>query len=190
MSCQVRRHYPCTICGRVGAEILNGYADGATDWPDNFFCSEKCIEDYKAAHPRWREEKAARQLATTHNCWMRQCCPKEEWDKWAFAYDPDTQMFFMGEFPQPYDADSVGAITEGFKNMVNNRKAADERLKADSEAYHRVMQRLRDTKRPHGLCQPRERRACTHCNAQDELDEMVKDYKGRPIRFAQTSDSE
>lgn len=60
-------------------------------------------------------------------------------------------------------------------------EAEASRLRADSDAYHRVMSLLRNTQMDHGLCQPRERRACTHCNAQDELNELVKRYKGRPI---------
>lgn len=52
------------------------------------------------------------------------------------------------------------------------------------DAYHSLMSLLRDAQLPHGRCQPRERRACTHCNAQEEIDEMVKGYKGRPLQHA------
>lgn len=52
----------------------------------------------------------------------------------------------------------------------------------DYEAlYNRVMSLLRSTRMEHGLCQPRERRACTHCNAVDDLNKMVDEYKGARI---------
>lgn len=47
--------------------------------------------------------------------------------------------------------------------------------------YNRVMSLLRNTKMPHGLCEPRERKACTHCNAEEELDKMLSEYKGARI---------
>lgn len=47
--------------------------------------------------------------------------------------------------------------------------------------YYRVMSLLRATKMEHGQCQPRSRKACTHCNAKDELDKLLAEYKGPPI---------
>lgn len=52
----------------------------------------------------------------------------------------------------------------------------------DSRDYHQVMSLLRSSKMQHGLCKPRERRACTACNAQEKLDKLVAEYKGAPIR--------
>lgn len=43
------------------------------------------------------------------------------------------------------------------------------------------MQLLRNMRLPHGLCEPRERRACTACNAKEELDGLVDSYKGARI---------
>lgn len=184
----LKRNYACAVCQQVGDRIYNGHAGGAEDYPDKFFCSEKCIEEYKVLHPYWREEKEARKIANTHNCWMRQCCPKEEWDKWAFRYDPAINMFLMGEFPEPYDTDTVQTITEGFKegfkNVITNRKKIDKNIAEDAEAYQIVMSLLKNTKLPHGLCQPREKRACTNCNAREKLNELIENYKGRPIRFS------
>ncbi len=52
----------------------------------------------------------------------------------------------------------------------------------DYEAkYHEVMQLLRRTKMEHGACKPRTRRACTHCNALEELDKLLAEYKGPRI---------
>jgi hypothetical protein len=43
------------------------------------------------------------------------------------------------------------------------------------------MNALKWTKREHGLCQPRSRRACSHCNALETIDQMIADYKGPRI---------
>lgn len=51
-------------------------------------------------------------------------------------------------------------------------------------AYHDLMECLRDMQMPHGTCQPRSRRACTHCNASDRLQELVAKYRGRPVHLA------
>ena len=40
---------------------------------------------------------------------------------------------------------------------------------------------LRSTKMKHGTCQPRERKACTACNAQEKLDKIVSEWKGGAI---------
>lgn len=56
--------------------------------------------------------------------------------------------------------------------------------KADAAAYHRVMSLLLATKMEHGLCKPRSRRACTHCNAREELERLLTAYGGPPIRAA------
>ncbi|WP_306109960.1 hypothetical protein [Pseudomonas sp. Leaf58] len=52
------------------------------------------------------------------------------------------------------------------------------RLREESALYHGVMQDLYDIKRPHGKCQPRADKACTHCNAQDRLDNALAEYPG------------
>lgn len=51
----------------------------------------------------------------------------------------------------------------------------------DAEKYHVAMTAWKRTKMEHGLCQPRSRKACSHCNAVDELDAMLAAYKGRRI---------
>jgi hypothetical protein len=53
----------------------------------------------------------------------------------------------------------------------------------DAQKYHKVMKCLLAMKRPHGICQPRERRACTACNAKDELDALLEHYKGQQVRL-------
>jgi hypothetical protein len=66
--------------------------------------------------------------------------------------------------------------------MVSITRADLERLQRDAERYYRVMDLLRDSMHmKHGLCEPRERRACTRCNATDDLAQMVSEYRGAPI---------
>jgi len=55
----------------------------------------------------------------------------------------------------------------------------------DAAAFHRVMQLLRDMLKPHGTCKPRERKACTACNAMDELARILSDYKGAPLKLSE-----
>lgn len=62
------------------------------------------------------------------------------------------------------------------KNAVNVK-----RLREESALYHDIMQDLQNLKLPHGRCQPRSDRACTHCNAQDRLDNALTEYLGPPI---------
>lgn len=63
-------------------------------------------------------------------------------------------------------------------NAVNARHLSSNQWEVK---FHRVMQLLRNTKMEHGLCQPRSRKACTHCNAADEIDTMLSEYKGARI---------
>lgn len=54
-----------------------------------------------------------------------------------------------------------------------------------SSDYDDVMECLRDMQMPHGTCEPRWRRACTHCNAKERLQLLVDGWRGRPVRLAQ-----
>ncbi|MEG0868221.1 MAG: hypothetical protein RSD49_08065 [Hafnia sp.] len=51
----------------------------------------------------------------------------------------------------------------------------------EADKYHRVMECLRNMGREHGKCHPREDRACTHCNAAEELQTMIDEYPGRRL---------
>jgi hypothetical protein len=64
-------------------------------------------------------------------------------------------------------------------NMTEEQRNAE-----DAQKFHRLMALLRNTKMKHGLCKPRERRACTHCNALDDIEAMIKEYRGAPVRLA------
>jgi hypothetical protein len=55
------------------------------------------------------------------------------------------------------------------------------RLKGESALYHSLMQDLRDIKLPHGRCEPRKDMACTHCGAQERLDQALAEYRGARI---------
>jgi len=56
-----------------------------------------------------------------------------------------------------------------------------ENLKDERAQKEHILGLLRDTKMEHGTCQPRSRKACTACNAQEQLDKIVKDWKGFTI---------
>lgn len=59
-----------------------------------------------------------------------------------------------------------------------------ERAQEYEDKFHQVMSAYRRTKMEHGLCEPVERNACTHCAAVRKLDKMLSQYKGRPVRLA------
>jgi len=69
------------------------------------------------------------------------------------------------------------------RECVALRKDA-KRLRDDAMDYHRIMGWLRATKMQHGQCQPRERLACTHCNAVDNLEAAITAYRGQPVILA------
>lgn len=47
----------------------------------------------------------------------------------------------------------------------------------DAANYHKVMKLLFHTRMAHGECTPRSERKCTHCNAIDDLRQMMKEYQ-------------
>jgi len=74
------------------------------------------------------------------------------------------------------------ALLNSSEQAAREAFAEAERLREDSQLYHRVMQCLRNMDMPHGLCQPRERMACTHCNAKDQLEKLKMEYQGPRLR--------
>jgi hypothetical protein len=60
----------------------------------------------------------------------------------------------------------------------------DEENALEAEKFHKVMDCLRKMKMQHGKCEPRKDRACSHCNGADDLQEIVRNYKGRRIILA------
>lgn len=60
----------------------------------------------------------------------------------------------------------------------------EQKTVADAMKYHEVMECLRNMQLPHGTCEPRERKACTHCNASDKLNRMIAEYAGLPVVLA------
>lgn len=59
----------------------------------------------------------------------------------------------------------------------------------DAEKYHRVMELLRSARMEHGLCKPRDRRACTACNAKDDLEKLISEYRGAPVVLMRPNDA-
>lgn len=80
---------------------------------------------------------------------------------------PDAAIARMQKHEMKEYIYSLGEQLSGLKNAAK-----------DAVQYHRVMALLQNTSMEHGTCQPRERRACTHCNAVDDLKKMTDEYKG------------
>lgn len=81
----------------------------------------------------------------------------------------------MMDFPQDqWDAWSAGYLW-------GQRAIADTLVQDEKARYDQVMDLLRSAKMSHGQCQPRTRKACTACNAQDELNRLVSEWKGFTI---------
>lgn len=62
----------------------------------------------------------------------------------------------------------------------------EQETRDDAENFHRVMSLLRNMTLEHAKCHPREDRACTHCNAEEELRAMQENYKGPRIVASQS----
>ncbi len=64
-----------------------------------------------------------------------------------------------------------------------------EEAERDAARYHEIMALVGDLQMEHGLCQPRARRACTRCNATDDLAALLQGYRGpRVVASASTPD--
>lgn len=78
----------------------------------------------------------------------------------------------------------------GLRLQIQQLQYTNAELVEYKQNYHKVMQLLKRTKMKHGLCKPRIRRACTHCNAIDDIEIMLADYKGPEIVLAKHKESE
>ncbi len=67
---------------------------------------------------------------------------------------------------------------------VKRAEQAESALTEAEAKYHDIMTTLRQTQMKHGTCKPRERRACTACNAAERLDYLLSKYKGPPVALA------
>lgn len=75
----------------------------------------------------------------------------------------------------PHHDAGEGLCVHCAQKRIND--VAKERDEEQAQKEH-ILGLLRDTKMEHGTCEPRSRKACTACNAQEELDKIVKDWKG------------
>ncbi len=66
--------------------------------------------------------------------------------------------------------------------------ALEQETPGEKNDYHKVMGLLRsmdlNNNKKHGQCEPREQRACTACNAKDDLEALMARYRGEPISIA------
>ena len=67
------------------------------------------------------------------------------------------------------------------------KRAGDEALEEQQIEIDHIKRLLRHERKPHGTCRPRSRRACTACNARDELDAIVAAWRGPKITPPRTA---
>lgn len=67
--------------------------------------------------------------------------------------------------------------------LRENERLYEERKEAEGQ-FHKVMECLQKMKRPHGKCEPREDRACSHCNGADDLQKIIASYRGARVVLA------
>lgn len=67
---------------------------------------------------------------------------------------------------------------------INENGRLYEERRVAEEQFHKVMECMRKMKMQHGTCEPRERRACSHCNGADDLQKIIASYKGARVVLA------
>lgn len=111
------------------------------------------------------------------------------------AEGPSGQRTWIADVSPVIKNDRGDASDEGWDNAIliketfnvatetglTPRQLAERSCKLD-----RILSLLKNLQLPHGTCQPRSRQACTKCNAQDELDAMVSEFKGTTLRLSGT----
>ena len=100
---------------------------------------------------------------------------------------PEMSNEELGKFVRK--APPLSRIIFGYEILVNNCCDQSSRTlewRQDivllEENYHKVMGWLKDMKRPHGVCEPPERNACTHCMSKRKLEEHIAQYRGRIVK--------
>jgi hypothetical protein len=76
--------------------------------------------------------------------------------------------------------DAAARLDELARELAECRARLEE-AERNAVLYFDAMDAWKRTKMKHGLCEPRSRKACSHCNAVDALDAMLSKYKGRRI---------
>lgn len=88
---------------------------------------------------------------------------------------PKRGMDFPPEHREAFD----NGYLWGQESIVNTLlKDAKEETAEERAKYDGLMQLLKDSKMKHGTCKPRSRKACTACNAQEQLDALVAKWRG------------
>lgn len=123
----------------------------------------------------WRAPTKGEGGWRTDNAWAAKQYTESEAKEVAAALD---------YFPSPFRWSHWVAtehIFDGIDNHIREVKASPDVRPVNYERLHnKVMDLLRNTKMEHGLCDPRERRACSHCNAVEELDKITENYDAAP----------
>ena len=83
-----------------------------------------------------------------------------------------------------FEGVNVQQYINSLMRTIEGQRKHIAQLQTVEHQYHDVMGALRSTKMEHGLCEPVERKACTHCAGQRKLDKMLAEYKGPRITLA------
>jgi hypothetical protein len=72
---------------------------------------------------------------------------------------------------------TISEISTAGLNLQHSRDVLE-----DAANFHVVMRLIKQSRsKAHGMCEPRESRACTTCNAKDDLEVLIEAYRGERI---------
>lgn len=175
-------------------EYFNIIANGMESTHDNN--NMRLLNQEK--HRALRAERERDALQAKLDALMLEHCPEEmtpeQKAEWAQHQRPvaaleseileQCRLNGMGAERETALLGKVERLTREMTVLQNAVVAGIGHLANSQQQYHQVMGLLRDMQMEHGTCQPRERRACTACNAKDDLDKLLAEYKGQPIALA------
>ena len=87
----------------------------------------------------------------------------------------------FGELPRIVDGMTKDELKADLESAWGRLDKAEKDARKYRGDYDHVLGLIRSTKMYHGTCKPRERKACTACNAQEELDKILSGWKGGAI---------
>ncbi len=100
------------------------------------------------------------------------------------ANDEGTGSPFFSRSNEEREIERLEEICRSYGGLILQKNARIAELEKEAELFHEVMDCLRKMKMEHGLCEPRERRACSHCKGANDLQMIVATYKGRKVVLA------
>lgn len=131
---------------------------------------------YQNEHPEWHAE--------LEHCPKAVIIEGSLWEAGVKAYGPFVNAQEAHHHTWKLDSFSrtmILSLEHPDRELLQKSAVNLKRLRDESALYHEIMQDLQNLKLPHGRCQPRSDKACTHCNAQDRLDTALSVYPGPRI---------